>query len=105
MTCASCVRRVEKSLAKVPGVTEAGVNLATEKASAVCDPALADLPALERAVERAGYEVRAQPAAPARAGQPSGGDAPSADAEAAAQRARGLADLRFKALVSLAAGL
>ncbi|WP_174923269.1 cation transporter, partial [Burkholderia paludis] len=29
MTCASCVSRVEKALAKVPGVTRASVNLAT----------------------------------------------------------------------------
>jgi P-type Cu+ transporter len=39
MTCASCVRRIEKALAKVPGVQEASVNLATEKAKAVYDPA------------------------------------------------------------------
>jgi Cu+-exporting ATPase len=32
MTCASCVRRVEKALAKVPGVSEARVNFATERA-------------------------------------------------------------------------
>ena len=32
MTCASCVGRVEKALAAVPGVIEASVNLATERA-------------------------------------------------------------------------
>ena len=32
MSCASCVGRVEKALEKVPGVAEASVNLATEKA-------------------------------------------------------------------------
>ena len=32
MTCASCVARVEKALAKVAGVTQATVNLATEQA-------------------------------------------------------------------------
>ena len=32
MTCASCVRRVEKALARVEGVTECSVNLATEQA-------------------------------------------------------------------------
>jgi P-type Cu+ transporter len=32
MTCASCVSRVERALKKVPGVTEASVNLATESA-------------------------------------------------------------------------
>ena len=30
MTCASCVGRVEKALAKVPGVSKATVNLATD---------------------------------------------------------------------------
>ena len=57
MTCASCVRRVEKGLAKVPGVTAASVNLATERATVAYDPATADLAALRTAVERAGYRV------------------------------------------------
>ena len=33
MTCASCVRRVEKAIAAVPGVESASVNLATERAA------------------------------------------------------------------------
>ena len=33
MTCASCVRRVEKALARIPGVDAAEVNLATEVAA------------------------------------------------------------------------
>ena len=33
MTCASCVGRVERALKKTPGVLDATVNLATEKAS------------------------------------------------------------------------
>ena len=33
MTCASCVNRVENALKRVPGVLEANVNLATERAS------------------------------------------------------------------------
>jgi len=32
MTCASCVTRLERVLQKVPGVVDASVNLATEKA-------------------------------------------------------------------------
>ncbi|HEV8639087.1 MAG TPA: heavy metal-associated domain-containing protein, partial [Chloroflexota bacterium] len=73
MTCASCVRRVEKALAKVPGVAEASVNLATEKARIAFDPAQASLADLRAAVEKAGYRVPSgrgalpaeQPAAPA----------------------------------------
>src|SRR5215216_7784458 len=64
MTCASCVRRVEKALAKVPGVAEASVNLATEKARVAYDPTAASPDQLRAAVERAGYGVGAMPVAP-----------------------------------------
>jgi Cu+-exporting ATPase len=56
MTCASCVRRVEKALAAVPGVAQASVNLASERALLHCDGPL-DLPAVLDAVGRAGYAV------------------------------------------------
>jgi Cu+-exporting ATPase len=39
MTCASCVARNEKALARVPGVLKADVNLATEKATVEYVPA------------------------------------------------------------------
>ncbi len=58
MHCASCVARVEGALAKVPGVTEARVNLATERASVVVDPSLVNEPALIKAVALAGYSVK-----------------------------------------------
>jgi Cu+-exporting ATPase len=58
MTCASCVRRVERTLGKVPGVAAASVNLATEQATVSYDPATVRLADLEGAVERAGYGVR-----------------------------------------------
>lgn len=54
MTCASCVGRVEKALKSVPGVTEAMVNLATERAN-VRGTALVE--ALLVAVEQAGYSA------------------------------------------------
>ena len=55
MTCASCAGRVEKALAKVPGVSSVSVNLATEQARV---EAPADsLPALVNAVQQAGYSV------------------------------------------------
>ncbi|HEX6820347.1 MAG TPA: heavy metal translocating P-type ATPase [Ktedonobacterales bacterium] len=55
MTCASCVRRVEKGLLKLPGVAEASVNLATERARVTYDPDAVQPADLIRAVERAGY--------------------------------------------------
>ena len=63
MTCASCVGRVERVLKKLPGVQEAVVNLATEKASlTVEDPVQAALilPQAIAAIEKAGYAVPAQ---------------------------------------------
>ena len=41
MTCASCVNRIERFLRKTPGVAEATVNLATERATVRFDPAVA----------------------------------------------------------------
>ncbi|MER3439211.1 MAG: heavy metal translocating P-type ATPase, partial [Chloroflexota bacterium] len=61
MTCASCVRRVERALTKVPGVEEASVNLATETARVRLDPAVVSQDQLIAAVEKAGYRVGALP--------------------------------------------
>jgi P-type Cu+ transporter len=58
MTCASCVRRIEKALGKVEGVEQASVNLATEKARVVYDPSLTTPEQLQAAIEQAGYGVR-----------------------------------------------
>ncbi|MBN1837123.1 MAG: cation-translocating P-type ATPase, partial [Spirochaetales bacterium] len=55
MTCASCALRVEKGLKRIPGVISATVNLATEKADVSYRPDGADLSALVRAVQEAGY--------------------------------------------------
>lgn len=59
MTCASCVKRVEKALTRVPGVAQAQVNLATERARVAFDPTAADTQALVDAVGKIGYEARA----------------------------------------------
>ncbi|WP_080428739.1 heavy metal translocating P-type ATPase [Burkholderia ubonensis] len=53
MTCASCVARVEKALAGVPGVTRVSVNLATERATV--DAAGVPASRLADAVKQAGY--------------------------------------------------
>ncbi len=65
MHCASCVGRVERFLKKVPGVQDAAINLATNRASVYFDPALVQTDALVAAVEKAGYG--ASPAASGRA--------------------------------------
>ena len=55
MTCANCSGRVERAIKRIPGVAEANVNLATEKAKVVVNdegPAIGDL---FSQVEKAGY--------------------------------------------------
>ncbi|MGH2601523.1 MAG: heavy metal translocating P-type ATPase, partial [Dehalococcoidia bacterium] len=112
MTCASCVRRIEKALAKVPGVQEASVNLATEKAKVAYDPALAGLDDLSAAVEKAGYTLGAPPIAPTTR---TTSDSPAAPWTAAQtqepldahdlERQREVDDLKQKSFISLAVGL
>ncbi|MGQ4274209.1 heavy metal translocating P-type ATPase [Terrihabitans sp. B22-R8] len=55
MTCASCVGNVERALKAVPGVTDATVNLATERAQV---RGLAAAAELIGAIERSGYVAR-----------------------------------------------
>ena len=77
MTCASCVRRVEKALAKVAGVEQVSVNLATEKATVHAEPSVLrdQRDQLLAAVTKAGYEATfiepeaAPVAAPAHTGE------------------------------------
>lgn len=57
MTCASCVGRIERALQAVPGVVEASVNLATEKASIRFVVGVVQPSDLEAAVRAAGYEA------------------------------------------------
>ncbi len=55
MTCASCVQRVEKALAGVPGVVSARVNLATEEATVDADGVT--LGAMAKALTARGYHL------------------------------------------------
>jgi Cu+-exporting ATPase len=57
MTCASCVRRVERALEKAPGVLEANVNLANQRATVRYLAGEVELRDLEKAVEGSGYGV------------------------------------------------
>jgi P-type Cu+ transporter len=103
MTCASCVRRIEKALARVDGVSEASVNLATEQAHVVFDPERTSLDNMRAAVERAGYSIGAL------AQQSTSTDGQIADRSATdeqdLERQREIDDLKRKWTISLAAGV
>ena len=60
MNCASCVGRVEKAIAQVPGVTDVAVNLATEQARFQLSDEAADVRPVIEAIEKSGYPVRHQ---------------------------------------------
>jgi Cu+-exporting ATPase len=62
MTCASCAAHVEKALGRVPGVVQASVNLATERATVTFVPGVAGLDDFRKAVTEAGYQVLETPA-------------------------------------------
>ncbi|MGY3436662.1 MULTISPECIES: heavy metal translocating P-type ATPase [unclassified Marinovum] len=64
MSCASCVGRVDKALAAVPGVREVNVNLASETATVTYLEGVTSTADLMRAAEEAGY-----PATPVEAGK------------------------------------
>ncbi len=57
MTCAACVRRVERAVAAVPGVARAEVNLPLSRARLVIDPEVATASRAAAAIRDAGYEV------------------------------------------------
>jgi Cu+-exporting ATPase len=58
MTCASCVSRVERALAKIPGVEAATVNLATEQARVRIKTGSSSLTEIIQLVQKTGYEAK-----------------------------------------------
>jgi P-type Cu+ transporter len=92
MTCAACVRRVEKAIREVPGVREALVNLVTHRATVTFEPGrAASVDAIAAAIEKAGYEpvrdaVSAEPVAGGAGGAIEASD-PSAARAAAIEQA------------------
>jgi len=58
MTCAACVKRIERKLSKVSGVQKADVNLATERATIEHNPNLTNKTEFKKAVEETGYGIR-----------------------------------------------
>ena len=57
MTCAACASRVQRTLEKTPGVTDAAVNFASGKAALSYDPRLVTVPQLIEGVRRVGYDA------------------------------------------------
>lgn len=55
MDCASCVTRIEKSIMKLPGITQANVNLASGEATVHFHRGQVTLPDIVQQVESAGY--------------------------------------------------
>ena len=60
MSCASCVANIENTLAKIPGVISANVNLASEKATVEYLRNKATTADFRRAVERNGYSIQVE---------------------------------------------
>src|SRR3989339_1681778 len=58
MHCASCAGIIEKSLKKVPGVKEANVNFASEKARVLYDKSITTIDKLSEAVKKSGYKAQ-----------------------------------------------
>ena len=69
MTCASCAMRIEKGLKKVPGVKDASVNLATEKATVTFDPEQTGIEQMVQKVDAVGYKATPQAEAPSPSAQ------------------------------------
>jgi len=57
MTCANCVATVERNLKKVSGVSNAAVNLSSERATVGYDPTLSTIADFISRIKRAGYDV------------------------------------------------
>ena len=57
MTCAACALRIEKTVGKLPGVTQANVNLASEKLFVEYNPETVNMEEITKAVEKIGYEA------------------------------------------------
>ncbi|MEC1620471.1 copper-exporting P-type ATPase CopA [Bacillus mojavensis] len=57
MTCAACAARIEKGLKRMPGVTDANVNLATETSNVTYDPAETGTEEIQEKIEKLGYHV------------------------------------------------
>jgi P-type Cu+ transporter len=93
MTCANCANTIERTLKKLPGISNAAVNYASERASVDYVPGAVSIADMVAAVRKAGYEVPTSGQQSAVSGQP--------DAEQAAREAD-VADRKQRMGVGLA---
>src|SRR3989344_6444140 len=91
MHCASCVLIIEKSLKNIEGVSEASVNLVTEKATVTYDLDKTTDDKLISAVANAGYKAFIKE------------ELQSEDKERA-EKQKELKDLKFRVVISLTLG-
>lgn len=63
MSCASCAAHAQKAAAKLDGVADCDVNIATEKMRVRYDENKVDFPLLQKSVEDAGYGLEEEQAA------------------------------------------
>ncbi|OHA58377.1 MAG: copper-translocating P-type ATPase [Candidatus Vogelbacteria bacterium RIFOXYB1_FULL_42_16] len=91
MHCASCVMVIEDSLKKMDGVTQATVNLATEKATVIYDPIKVTDEQLSSAVSNVGYQALIT-------------EEIKTEDDEQKEKQQELHDLRFKVVVSLILG-
>ncbi len=91
MHCASCVRVIERSLSKTPGVSNAVVNLATEQATVTYDQNICKEDQIASAVANAGYKAVMS-------------DELISEDQEKADKARELKKLRLKVITSLSLG-
>jgi Cu+-exporting ATPase len=96
MTCANCANAIERALKKLPGMSDAAVNYASERASVNYVPGVLGIADMVAAVRKAGYDVPSASAGAAATDGP--------DAEALAREAD-IADRRKRMRVGLAFAL
>ena len=93
MTCANCARTIERTLTKLPGISAAAVNYASERAQVDYVPGAIGIRDMVAAIRKAGYDVVSTAPNTSRAGQ--------ADAETLA-REREIADKKRRLVVGMA---
>ncbi|HYX80963.1 MAG TPA: heavy metal translocating P-type ATPase, partial [Gemmatimonadales bacterium] len=103
MTCAACQARVQRALARAPGVTDASVNLMLHNATVAYDPAATSPERLVDAIRATGYGAELPASAPPASVRWSAAFAEQEEQER--ERRRELRELTRKATLTVAAGV